>query len=180
MNNPIGLTPDDHALRLFFQGDTLYLESEATSIKNNPAPNSSDEKSEPEEHIHVVFEGGNQPELLLIFYHDEHKTLGTEWSDMIKGMLFNEKAMNKTANQVAMINLQLNPDVAFSDLLKKFHPTQIMTWGLKTIGDLPLTLGNGPIQHGRTTIHPLESPHLYLSAEAKASLWSYIKKHVLR
>lgn len=178
MNENDGLKLDDAALRLFFQEDTLYLKPENPTVKQTmqviPSNNLALENP-----ATPVFEGGKNSPLLMIFRHEGPQALSGAWGEMILGMIQNERAMNLKLEEVARLNLNLNPDLTLDSLIKALPAKKIVVWGNTNetwIDELPLLSFTS---YQNRTLYRLGEPSSYLDKESKGILWQFIKTHLL-
>lgn len=178
MNESDNLKPDDSALHLFFQDDTLYLDQKNETMK--PKPNLQSSSVIPLENPAIpVFEGGKDANLLMIFSHNSAKVLADDWGTMVSGLIQNERAMNLKMEEVCLLNLQQNPDMTTESLFAAFPAKKVLIWGktgIKELDALPV-FGTG-LSYGKS-IYKLNEAAAYLSKETKGELWQFIKSHIL-
>lgn len=128
MNELDGLRPDDTALRLFFARDTLYADGE-----NDPEP-STEEQSVNQEKSNqnpatLSFEGSFSADFLMIFRHSEKTVLFGEWGEMVSRLIENPQALNRSKNEVVLVNLENNPTFSLQEVIAGFPAKKVVLWG---------------------------------------------------
>lgn len=178
MNENDGLKPNDAALRLFFENDTLYISKEDI-VLDAPEPVIPSVEKSIENPATIMFEGAKNPELLLLFSHSGNSILDAAWEDMIKGLLYNEKAMNMKPDQIAMLNLNQNTGMSLMDILAQIPAKKAIVWGDSAVTEL-----NNLKEFSQTDIKGIpvfkaNQPGDYMEKEGKVKLWLFIKSKIL-
>jgi|GEM_PF-2119178 len=178
MNENDGLRPNNAALRLFFEKDTLYLAKEESPIsaENTVSPSASPSNENP---AIPVFEGGKNPALLFLFSHDGDKAMKGAWGEMISGLLYNEKAMNMKQEDIALVNMQANPSFSLKELQAYFQATQVVIWGSINEPEVDHMPEFEKKMSAKQSIYKLLNPDTYMEKEGKMKLWLFIKNNLL-
>jgi len=178
MNENDGLKPNDAALRLFFENDTLYITKEdiASGAPETVIP--SVEKSI-ENPAMLIFEGAKNPEILLLFSHPGNSVMDESWGGMIDGLLYNEKAMNMKPEQIAMLNLHQNSEFSLNEILTRIPATKVIVWGESAHQELNALQEFSKSKIEGASIFKADEPGAYMEKEGKVKLWLFIKSKIL-
>jgi len=178
MNENDGLKPNDAALRLFFEKDTLYINKEDAPINAESKVSPSKEPSN-ENPATLQFEGGKNPKLLFLFSHSGEKAMDPSWGEMINGLLYNEKAMNMKKEDIALVNMEKNPSISLQSLLHELPAKKILVWGnLKNTELASMKEFDEQEIEGKPFFKVLD-PMNYMEKDGKIKLWLFIKSKLL-
>lgn len=178
MNENDGLKPNDAALRLFFENDTLYISKEDIA-SGGPEPVIPSVEKSIENPATLIFEGEKNPELLLLFSHPGNSVLDAAWGAMINGLLYNEKAMNMKPKQIAMLNLNQNPEFSLSEILTHIPAKKVIAWGESAFQELNAMSEFSQTEMEGASIFKADQPGAYMEKEGKIKLWLFIKSKIL-
>lgn len=154
------LKMQEGAVRLFFEGTTLYVP-----------------KQKKTEGVAFEYEGENNRYILMLFNHGEKGALPAKNKPFLEKIL---GAVKMTFKDVAMMNIA-NTQPAFEDLKGYFVPAALFLWGIE-----PQTLGikankYEPILFDKVKVICLDSlPEIESNDELKKKLWSILKQHFLQ
>lgn len=178
MNENDGLKPNDAALRLFFENDTLYINKEDAPI-NEESTDSPSISASIENPATLQFEGGKNPQLLLLFAHSGETAMDPMWSDMVNGLLYNEKAMNMKKEEIALVNMEKNPSFGIQTLLKELPAKKILLWGNLNVSEFDAMNEFDEKEMDGHRFFKAMSPSHYMEKEGKIKLWLFIKSKIL-
>ncbi len=178
MNENDGLRPNDAGVRLFFEKDTLYINKEDAPINAESVVSPSKEPSI-ENPATLHFEGGKKPSLLLLFSHPGKSAMDAAWSDMINGLLYNEKAMNMKKEEIASVNIYNNLSFTIQHIVKELPAKKILVWGQVNKPELDSLQEFESKELDGFNLYKVLAPQNYMEKEGKIKLWLFIKNNIL-
>ncbi len=145
VNDPLLL--EGLALRQLFEKDTLYVtaesrevsaeepgnltesssqtESENSAIEETPKKTEEEASAQPE----LIYQGDAEADLALIFFHEGSQALPVKGLEVVRGLIENEKAMNRSLNAVCSLNWNAQTNIKWNDVLDQVMAKQLIFWG---------------------------------------------------
>ena len=175
MNDNNGLTPDNQALRHFFQDDILYMDPEMAGAQEATEAVKTATKL-PEKEIRHQFDGNFSSDILMLFRHDYPEVLYGSWGEMLQRLICNETALNRNMDQVCRLNLTHNPALKVPADFGEFLAPDVLVWGnsgLDWIDRHPeFTVFT---ESGKKFLVLREASSYETSKERKMELWKHLK-----
>ncbi len=154
------LKMQEGAVRLFFEGTTLYVPKQKPTVTEG-----------------FEYEGENNKYILMLFSHGEKSALPAKNRPFLEKIL---GAVKMTFKDVAMMNIA-GTTPAFEGLKSYFVPSALFLWGID-----PQTLGikankYEPVLFDKVKVICLDSlPEIEGNDELKKKLWGILKQHFLQ
>jgi hypothetical protein len=154
------LKMQEQAVKLFFDGLTLYVPTTKTSAQT-----------------HFDYEGENNRYILMLFNHTEKSALPAKNRQFLEKILL---AVKMTFKDVAMMNIA-GTQPTFANLKSFFVPSSLFLWGID-----PKTLGikaekYQPVLFDKVKVICVDSlPEIEANDELKKKLWGILKQNFLQ